>query len=188
MSFLLERMRIDQKETAMLCTDQNGNHHDKENIVQLMFEKFGLPAFFTMKKSIQSLFANGRTTGLVLEAGATTTQIVPVSEGYILYKAMGTYNLGGDTLTQNLLNDIEKKTGKEVLPYFYYRYTVDTSNPEKLTRTVMTKNDVCEVSPEVLQFHKLRVVQEIKEQYLKNSHPNLTPSNPTGANGAIPEE
>lgn len=167
MSFLLNKMRINSKESGLLVTDCNSNQHDKDSIIQLAFEEFEVPAFFTVKKSILSLFASGRTSGLVLETGANLTQVVPISEGYILYKNMATSHIGGDTVTQHLIDHIEQSRGKELLPSFYYHYTSEQEGP----RTVVPKN-IGHVDPSVLDFHKKRFAQELKELYFKVATPN----------------
>ena len=49
-----------------------------------MFEKYNVPAFFLCKNAVLSAFANGRSTGLVLDSGATHTAAVPVYDGYVI--------------------------------------------------------------------------------------------------------
>lgn len=168
MEYMIGKMRVNPQDVALLMSEQNSNLHDKEKIIQLVFEDFQHPAFFTIKKSILSLFANGRSTGLVLETGANITQIVPVSEGYTLGKSTITAQIGGDTMTQNILNHIEEKRGEELLPHFCYDYKFD---PESSSREGQRK-DIGFVEPSVLQFHKLRYVQEMKELLFKVATPS----------------
>lgn len=162
MGYLLDRLRVSKKECGLLVSECNSNQQDRDSIIQLAFEEFKVPAFFTAKKSILSLFASGRTTGLVLEAGANSTQIVPVSEGYILYKSLLSSPVGGETVTKNLVDYVEQNTGKELLPHFYYNYTFEQEGQ----RTATLKN-IGHIDPSVLEFHKKRFVQELKELYLK---------------------
>lgn len=160
-------MRIDPKECGLLVSDANSNQHDKDSVIQLAFEEFQVPAFFTIKKSILSLFANGKTSGLVLESGATVTQVVPISEGYTLYKSMITSHIGGETVTQQLIDFVEQSRGKELLPHFYYKYS---SEPDGQTTT--TLKDIGHVDPSVLEFHKRRIGQEMKEVICKVANPS----------------
>lgn len=160
-------MRINTKESGLLVSDCNSNQTDKDSIIQLAFEEFEVPAYFTIKKSILSLFASGRTSGLVLESGANLTQVVPISEGYILYKSMATTHIGGDTVTQDLINYVEENRSKELLPYFYYQY----SSEQESQRTATLK-DIGHVDPSVLDFHKKRFVQEMKELHFKVATPS----------------
>ena len=94
------------------------------------------------------------------------TQIVPVSEGYILYKSMMTSNVGGDTVTKNIIDHIERNRGQELLPHFYYQYTM-----EQESQRTATLKDIGHVDPSILEFHKKRFIQELKELYFKvNTH------------------
>lgn len=161
-------MRVEPEDTALLLSDQNTHLFDREKTIEFVFEEFRHPAFFSIRKSILSLFANGRSTGLVLEAGATLTQVVPVSEGYTLGKSVLTTHVGGDTITQNLLAHIEEKTEKPLLPQFHYRYRF---SPD-LSGREASLLDVGPVDPTVLAFHKLRYVQEIKELHFRVSTPS----------------
>jgi actin-related protein len=46
-----------------------------------MFEKFSVPAMYVAIQAVLSLYASGRTTGIVLDSGDGVTQNVPVYEG-----------------------------------------------------------------------------------------------------------
>uniref|UniRef100_A0A3Q3GZX7 Actin-like 6A n=1 Tax=Labrus bergylta TaxID=56723 RepID=A0A3Q3GZX7_9LABR len=56
----------------------------REKLTELMFEHYNIPAFFLCKSAVLSAFANGRSTGLVLDSGATHTTAIPVHDGYVL--------------------------------------------------------------------------------------------------------
>ena len=53
-----------------------------------MFEKYNVPAFFLVKNAVLAAFANGRSTGLVLDSGASHTSAIPVHEGYVLQQVI----------------------------------------------------------------------------------------------------
>lgn len=165
--YLFGRMRVDTRESALFMSDQNGNQLDKDSTVQFAFETLEIPAYFSIKKSILSLFANGRTTGLVLEAGANQTQVVPVVEGYTLAKSTITSPVGGETLTANILSHIEEKRGKELLPHFCYKYNIDAEFNKEATPI-----DISHIDPSALLFHKMRFAQELKELLFKVSTPS----------------
>ena len=46
-----------------------------------MFEKYNIPAFFLVKNAVLAAFANGRSTGLVVDSGATHTSAIPIHDG-----------------------------------------------------------------------------------------------------------
>lgn len=169
LSFLLNRCRLNTRECALLVSEQNSNqnHNDREAVAKLAFEEFEVPAFFSIKKSILSLFANGRTTGLVLETGANLTQLVPISEGYTLYKALMSAPVGGDTVTWNIASYLEDSRGKQLLPPHCYNFSIDAEGAK-----IAEIKDYRNMDPSALHFHKMRYVQEMKEMLFKVSTPS----------------
>jgi actin-related protein len=164
MKYMLKKTRVDPKQTALLIADQNSNKEDMEKIIALAFEGIGLPSVFSIKKSILSLFANGKTSGIVLETGANITQVAPVSEGYVLHKSLLTQSVGGDTISENIVKYIEDSQQKELLPRFMFKYNTDTFGNVTIKQRPL---EVSAVSASVLEFHKLRVAQDIKELYCR---------------------
>ncbi|CAG2183847.1 unnamed protein product, partial [Oppiella nova] len=39
----------------------------REKLTEIMFEKYGIPAFFLVKNAVLAAFANGKATGIVLD-------------------------------------------------------------------------------------------------------------------------
>ena len=58
----------------------------REKLTEIMFEKYNVPAFFLCKNAVLSAFANGRSTGLVLDSGATHTAAVQSMTAMLLDK------------------------------------------------------------------------------------------------------
>lgn len=54
----------------------------REEMVQALMEQLQLPALFCSKSSVLACYANARTSGLVVEMGATYTSVSTVQEGY----------------------------------------------------------------------------------------------------------
>jgi len=75
---------------------------DRERMTQMMFESFNVPGFYLHNSSVLSMYATGRTTGLVLEIGGGVSQTVPIYEGYVFSPAISRVNFGGCDLDQYL--------------------------------------------------------------------------------------
>lgn len=71
-------------------------------MTQIMFEGFGVPAFYVQVQAVLSLFASGRMTGIVLESGDDVTHTVPIYEGFSLRHAVNRLDLAGRDLTEGL--------------------------------------------------------------------------------------
>lgn len=52
-----------------------------------MFESFNTPAFYVAIEAVLSVYAAGRSTGLVLDSGDGVTHTVPIHEGRALPQA-----------------------------------------------------------------------------------------------------
>ena len=67
-----------------------------------MFERFNAPAVYLANQCVLSLYASGRTTGIVVDSGDGATHTVPVYGGYALPHASLRINLAGHDLTEYL--------------------------------------------------------------------------------------
>ena len=68
-----------------------------------MFEIFNVPAFQIASVPVLSLYASGRTTGIVLYISGNTTFTVPIYEGYEVRHAIGRLDLGKEDLIDYLM-------------------------------------------------------------------------------------
>jgi len=83
---------------------------NRKQMVETFFEKFHVPAVFVAEQAILSLYASGRTTGVVLDSGHGVTHCVPVYEGFRLPHAVTRMDVAGADVTE-YLNLILKKNG-----------------------------------------------------------------------------
>ncbi|KAL3667594.1 hypothetical protein V7S43_007148 [Phytophthora oleae] len=72
-------------ETKTLQASSAGKKRDlkaREQMVEVVMEELGVPALFCAKSAVLACYANARTSGLVVEMGATYTSVTSVHEGY----------------------------------------------------------------------------------------------------------
>jgi actin, other eukaryote len=87
----------------------------REKVTEVMFETFNCSGFYLANSSVMSLFATGRTTGIVIESGLNETNVVPIYEGYALPQATLKLPIGGEEITNFLITNL-KNSGID-LPY-----------------------------------------------------------------------
>ena len=67
----------------------------RERLTAAMFDTFGVELFFLISAPLASLYASGRTTGIVVSCGYEACHSVPIYEGYAMPHATMTIPLGG---------------------------------------------------------------------------------------------
>eukprot|EP01033_Poteriospumella_lacustris_P005638 gene5639-4033_t len=98
-----ENLNVASEDYAVLLTEAPLNpHSNREKAAEIFFEGLNVPAMFCSIQAILSLFASGRSTGVVLDVGDGVAHVVPVYEGLAMPHSIMRMDVAGRAVTQQL--------------------------------------------------------------------------------------
>lgn len=107
-----EELKIQSEDHPILLTEAPHNPRtNRDTAAQLMFETFNIPALYVSIQAVLSLYASGRTTGIVLDSGDGVTHAVPVYDGFSVTNAIQRIDIAGRDVTDRLQLLLRKEAG-----------------------------------------------------------------------------
>ena len=98
-----DNLNVVSEEHAVLLTEAPLNPlSNREKAAEIFFEGLNVPALYCSVQAILSLYASGRTTGVVLDSGDGVTHVVPVYEGFAIPNAISRMDIAGRDITSHL--------------------------------------------------------------------------------------
>uniref|UniRef100_A0A3Q2PV41 Si:ch211-241j12.3 n=1 Tax=Fundulus heteroclitus TaxID=8078 RepID=A0A3Q2PV41_FUNHE len=98
-----QQLPVDPRDHPVLLTEKAMNPlENRQRMVEIMFEHFGVPFAYVAMQAVLALYAVGRTTGVVFDSGEGVSHSVPVFEGYSLPHAVQRFPLAGLDVTLQL--------------------------------------------------------------------------------------
>ncbi len=111
-----KQMRVVPSERPFMISEQAMiQTAHREKLIQIAFESLEVPAYYASSVPVLSMYASGRTSGVLIDCGHTHTTVTPIYEGFGLAYAIYRMATGGQQITEYLceLTDYRTKRGRK---------------------------------------------------------------------------
>jgi actin-related protein 2 len=100
-----EKMKIDPTGRKILLTEPPMNPvKNREHMAEVMFERYNFGGVYVAIQAVLALYAQGLSSGVVVDSGDGVTHIVPVYESTVLNHLTRRLDVAGRDVTRNLIS------------------------------------------------------------------------------------
>jgi hypothetical protein len=105
----------------------------RERIIDLMFQRYNVPAVYLAKSAVLQAFSDGRASAVVVDMGASCTRVTPVVDGYALTRAHAMSEVGGNILSTAVIDHMMRHCGPQgqvldIVPRFLVKKVARRAN------------------------------------------------------------
>ena len=129
---------------------------NREEMATIMFETFQVPALYVAIQAVMSLYAAGRTTGLVVDSGDGVSHTVPVFEGFSIPHAISRMDIAGRRLSKHVAMLCQSQLGR------------DFTSSSELQVVRKIKEELCFVATDRAQYDKFAEEAATSSSHDKN--------------------
>eukprot|EP00591_Stephanopyxis_turris_P000209 CAMPEP_0195520650 /NCGR_PEP_ID=MMETSP0794_2-20130614/17378_1 /TAXON_ID=515487 /ORGANISM="Stephanopyxis turris, Strain CCMP 815" /LENGTH=381 /DNA_ID=CAMNT_0040650061 /DNA_START=153 /DNA_END=1298 /DNA_ORIENTATION=+ len=98
-----DNLNAKMEDHPVLLTEAPLNpRYNRERTAEVFFETMRTPALFFAPQAVLSLYASGRTTGVVMDVGEGVSHAMPVYEGFALPHSIARSDVAGRDVTRHL--------------------------------------------------------------------------------------
>ena len=165
-----EKLQIEEVNYNILIIDSIfTSTKEHETIAQILFEKFKIFNLHFEPQSIMSLYSTSKSSGLIVNSGEISTEIVPIYEGYIISNCINKFMIGGYHLTQKFM---EKYKNEFEMYNVCNKYYMGQKIKEKYSQIfptrkeyedIMNKNDINKLQYNLPDGNVIELGKEIYE-------------------------
>lgn len=165
-----ELKTLSEEHPVLLTEPPLNPRSNRDTAAQILFEQFNIPALYTSIQAVLSLYASGRTTGIVLDAGDGVSHAVPVYEGFAMPSSIRRIDVAGRDVTENLQLLLRKaghvfhtSAEKEVVRIMKEKVSyvaLDPKKEEKEWATSISKNQEHTVEYQLPDGNKVKLGAE----------------------------
>jgi actin-related protein 2 len=138
-----EKLKIDPSGRKILLTEPPMNPlSNREKMCEVMFERYNFGGVYVAIQAVLALYAQGLSSGVVVDSGDGVTHIVPVYESVVLNHLTRRLNVAGRDVTRQLINLLLRRG-----------YALNRTADFETARAI--KEKLCYVSYDLELDHKL---------------------------------